>query len=282
MKLTQNQIKQYKEDGYLIINNLIDHNDIDQVVNEMKSLVEKEDLKETISVFTTNDQERKSDKYFLESGDKIRFFFEPGALKDGKLQVPKEVCFNKCGHALHDLNPVFEKFSYQQKIKDVIYSLGVLNKPLSVQSMFIFKNPKIGGEVGIHNDSTFLHTTPLTTHAIWFAFEDATTSNGCLRAMPGSHKNGITRRFIRNKTNDGCIFEGEKEGPFDLKDFVALECKKGSIILLDGSTIHYSEPNTSQQSRYAYTLHFIEGDGSAVYEADNWLQRSKELPFRVL
>jgi phytanoyl-CoA hydroxylase len=36
-------------------------------------------------------------------------FFEEGALdKDGKLLVPKELAFNKVGHAMHDINPVFE------------------------------------------------------------------------------------------------------------------------------------------------------------------------------
>jgi hypothetical protein len=40
-------------------------------------------------------------KYFLDSADKVSFFYERNALKDGKLIVPKNYAFNKIGHSLH-------------------------------------------------------------------------------------------------------------------------------------------------------------------------------------
>ncbi|GAM24396.1 hypothetical protein SAMD00019534_075710, partial [Acytostelium subglobosum LB1] len=286
MKLTSDQVKQYFEQGFLVIPDFVPHDEIDGLQSQMAKLIKEFDVDATIkSVFTTKEQQRITNKYFLESSDSIRFFFEPDAIKDEKLVVEKDVAFNKVGHALHDLDPVFEHFSYHQRIKDLIKSLGVYNHPLSVQSMYIFKNPKIGGEVGIHQDSTFLHTTPLTTHAIWFAFEDSTIENGCLRALSGSHKNGTKRRFIINEENETGVFVPPErdDSIYDRNEFAALQCKKGSIVLLDGAVVHYSEPNTSAKSRHAYTLHFIEGDGSAVYEKDNWLQRNNPaLPFREL
>ncbi|EFA79185.1 hypothetical protein PPL_08011 [Heterostelium album PN500] len=286
MKLTSEQVKQFNEQGYLIVPNFVPDNEIDEIRNEMSNILTNMNIEDEINnTFQTNEQDRNSNKYFLESGDKICYFFEPDAIKDKKLVVDKGVALNKIGHALHDLNPVFEKFSYHQRIKDLINSLDFYKKPLSVQSMYIFKNPKIGGEVGIHQDSTFLHTSPLTTIGLWFAFEDAIVANGCLRGLPGSHKNGINRRFIRDKDGSGALVFDPKENTdnYDKKDFVALECKKGSVILLDGAVVHYSEPNTSNISRHAYTLHFIEGDGSAVYESNNWLQRpDPALPFREL
>ncbi|KAN0031821.1 hypothetical protein ACTFIV_005688 [Dictyostelium citrinum] len=282
MILTEEQVKQYKKDGFLIIRNFNTTEEIDKVRGEMKKLIDELDTPSTISIFTTKDQERKMDDYFLGSGDKIRYFFEKGAIEDDKLVVPKEMAFNKVGHALHDLNPTFEEFSYSQKIHDLIYSLGIYKKALSVQSMYIFKNQKIGGEVDIHQDSTFLHTTPLTTHAIWFAFEDSTIENGCLRGLPGSHTEGITKRFITDpNAESGCSYiKLAEDREYNKSDFVALECKKGDIILLDGSVVHYSEPNTSPNSRHAYTLHFIEGDNGVIYEKNNWLQSAK--PFRIL
>ena len=43
-------------------------------------------------------------KYFLDSSDKVSFFFEPKAFKDGKLTVSKEKAINKIGHSLHEHN----------------------------------------------------------------------------------------------------------------------------------------------------------------------------------
>ena len=55
-------------------------------------------------------------------------------------------CINKVGHALHDLNPVFQHCSYDTRVGRIARQLGV-PVPLAVQSMYIFKQPKIGGEV---------------------------------------------------------------------------------------------------------------------------------------
>jgi phytanoyl-CoA hydroxylase len=49
-----------------------------------------------------------------------------------------------------------------------------------------------------HQDSTFLHTDPMKLVGVWFALEDVTKENGCLWFIPGSHQDGISRRFIRN------------------------------------------------------------------------------------
>ena len=53
-----------------------------------------------MSVFHSSTKQKSSD-YFLESGDKIRYFMEAGAVDDeGKLVVDKNVACNKIGHGL--------------------------------------------------------------------------------------------------------------------------------------------------------------------------------------
>lgn len=55
---------------------------------------------------------------------------------------------------------------------------------------FLFQQPGIGGEVVPHQDNSFLYTEPTTCTGLWLALEDATILNGCIWAIPGSHKGG--------------------------------------------------------------------------------------------
>lgn len=55
--------------------------------------------------------------------------------------------------ALHVHNPVFRSFTAQKKISDFVKGIG-LNNAVIPQSMYIFKQPKIGGYVKIHQDNT--------------------------------------------------------------------------------------------------------------------------------
>lgn len=55
-----------------------------------------------------------------------------------------------------------------------------------LQSMLIFKQPYVGGEVVPHQDSSFIATQPYSCVGIWLALEDATQDNGCLWTLPGA------------------------------------------------------------------------------------------------
>ncbi|MHC8733798.1 phytanoyl-CoA dioxygenase family protein, partial [Arenicellales bacterium IMCC56312] len=67
---------------------------------------------------------------------------------------------------------------------------------------------------------------------------------------------------------------------FDEDQAVPLEVAAGTLIIIHVALPHYSAPNRSQKSRYAYTLHAI--SGTAAYPEDNWLQRDQDLPLRCL
>ncbi|MGK3960568.1 hypothetical protein WMF38_46860 [Sorangium sp. So ce118] len=50
---------------------------------------------------------------------------------------------------LDDLDPAFARFSRSPALASVVSDLGP-SRPLLLQSMYIFKNPFIGGDVGCH------------------------------------------------------------------------------------------------------------------------------------
>jgi phytanoyl-CoA hydroxylase len=273
--LSAQQLKQYDEQGFLVIENFAAPADCDRLRARAQELVEEFDPAEVVSIFSTHEQNRLTDQYFLTSGDKIRIFFEENAFNaDGSLKYPKEKSINKIGHALHDLDPAFDRFSRHAKVRELAAALGFDN-PLLLQSMYIFKQPNIGGEVTCHQDSTFLYTDPPEIAGLWFALEDATIENGCLWAIPGGHRRGLKSRWVRTPA-DGMKFEIYDREPWPEDELVPLEVSQGSLILLHGLLPHRSFENRSARSRHAYTLHLIHAE--ANYPEDNWLQRS--LPLR--
>ena len=276
MPLSRQEINNYQHKGFLVVKGFADQAECDRLRARAAEMVQEFDPAEVVSIFSTHEQNRTTDDYFLTSGDKIRFFFEENAFNaDGTLKYEKEKSINKIGHALHDLDPLFERFSRSEKIKDVATAIGMKN-PLLLQSMYIFKQPNIGGEVTCHQDSTFLYTDPIDIVGLWFALEDATIENGCLWAIPGGHRSGLKSRWVRSP--EGMKFEIFNAESWPEDQLVPLEVSKGSLILLNGLLPHRSFENRSSHSRHAYTLHLISAD--ANYPTDNWLQRSPTMPLR--
>ena len=229
------------------------------------------------TVFSTTEQTHAQDEWFLTSADVIRPFFEDGAFDaEGNLIVPIDRALNKMGHALHDLDPVFDRFSRTADLASLVAELGVAD-PLLLQSMVIFKPPRIGGEVVCHCDHSFLWTDPQTVVGLWFALDDATVANGCMWAIPGGHVGGARTRF-RLDGSGGTTTDILDPTPYNHGDLVPMEAEAGTLIAFHGCLPHWSGANTSHRPRLAYTLHVI--DRMAHYRADNWLQRGADLPLR--
>ena len=268
--LTPSQLESWERDGFLVVEDFVSTAECDGLRARAHELIGGFDPDEVQSIFTTHEQTRTSDEYFLESGDKVRFFVEEEDTRT----------VNKIGHALHDLDPAFDAFSRRDGLGEIATDIGVQD-PRLLQSMYILKAPHVGGEVTSHTDHTFLWTDPPSVVGFWFAVEDATLENGCMWALPGGHRLPARKRFKR-AAGGGTeleIFDDEPyPSSFDGRDEVPLPARKGTLILLHGLLPHRSDANRSDRPRDAYTIHVI--DGAARYAADNWLQRSDDLPLR--
>lgn len=273
--LTSEQIETFDTDGYVVCEGMIPRETCDNLRSHAADLIDQIQPADIAAVFTTTGNQVR-DEYFLESAASTRFFWEEEAVEsDGTLNRPKELAVNKFGHAMHDLDPVFDNFARRTGMAELAADLGFGNA-LLMQSMYICKQPAIGGEVTLHNDHAFLWTEPMRTFGFWVALEDATTENGCLWVQPGGQRRPQRSRFRRD--GEGATRMDEWDDPYPMEGLVPLEAETGTVVVIDGMLPHWSDTNRSDRSRHAYTLHVVDPD--ADWPDDNWLQRPESLPFK--
>jgi phytanoyl-CoA hydroxylase len=268
----------YERHGFAVMERIIDPALLDSIRSAALRIVEDFDIDRQRAVFTTRDRDAGRDQYFVSSGEAIHCFLEEDALgTDGQLRWPKARAINKIGHALHDLNPQFEAFCRQPVLADLLRGLGY-RSPQLWQSMYIFKQPHIGGEVRWHQDATYLMTSPATVIGLWVAVEDADRENGCLWVQPGGHVGPLREIYqfdhvsqrAELRTIDVTPWPGDRQA-------VPVEVPAGSLVMFHDHMPHFSSHNHSPRSRHAFTMHFAES--TSRWSELNWLQRPTLGPF---
>lgn len=124
--LTDEQRARYQRDGYIVLPDFKSAAQIAALRARAAQIVDEFDPGQGSSIFTTQNQVTATDDYFLRSDITIRCFFEEEAFdKHGRLRQDKALSINKIGHALHDLDPVFNHFSRDPRLAAVARDLGL-------------------------------------------------------------------------------------------------------------------------------------------------------------
>lgn len=266
-------LSQFQKDGYVVLEDFLTPQEVEELKSSGEEFTTNLPPEKERKIFNAIDVQQNRDQYFLDSSDKVSFFFESEALEDdGKLKVHPRVSLNKVGHALHWLHPIFKKISFDERVKEVAFQLN-FQEPAICQSMYIYKNPGTSSEVIAHQDASYLYTDPVNLVGFWIALDDVTLENGCLWMAPGSHVSGVHRRYVRNKDpNSKELLLYDKAAPcYPQSNFRPIPVRKGTCILIHGQVVHFSKLNKSEKSRHAYTFHVIETK-HVSYSKDNWLQ----------
>lgn len=229
-RLSKEQIEFFNEQGYLSGIKLLDDKQIEVLKKELEEVADsKHPLHHLFHEFHSN-----------ESSD------------------PNTILFHSLGHwriskAFHDViwNPAFLMAAHQL--------LG--EKGVRFWHDQLFCKPAYhGGVVAWHQDYSYWTRTVKMQHlTCWCGLDDATTQNGCIYYVPGSHKWGLLQKPTLAGQMEGLLEFLTPEQKEAFKP-VPVELKAGYATFHHPLMVHGSYENKSNRSRRAFVLNvFADG-----------------------
>lgn len=122
----------------------------------------------------------------------------------------------------------------------------------------VFGKPAHSGkETPWHQDGEYWPIRPLATCSVWIAMDAATKENGCLRVIPGSHRDKRLRGHDTNNSDGLTLNQQLRTDEYREEDAHDIELEPGQISLHDIYMVHGSKPNRSPHRRAGYVLRFM-------------------------
>jgi ectoine hydroxylase-related dioxygenase (phytanoyl-CoA dioxygenase family) len=148
-------------------------------------------------------------------------------------------------------------------------------------SHFISKDPYTGRATPWHEDSAFWQGR-LSSYdniiTIWLALDPADRENGCMRVVPGSHRNGFSE--YEAVDSERHTFDRQIKD-MDESQAVYFELAAGECSLHDSRIMHGAAANTSPRRRCGYTMRYFATDAKVDPERNAghkiWLARGRDL-----
>ncbi|UVI30864.1 phytanoyl-CoA dioxygenase family protein [Paenibacillus spongiae] len=239
MKLSAEQVKQFNENGYLVVPGLLTPLQLE----ELKRMVDAV-LDGTIKPDPSQDLED------------FELQYEPAVT--GSAAVPRRDRIRVAFHLCHS-HPYFWNHAVRPEILDVVESLLGERIKLYTDQMFV-KPAHHGSEVPFHQDHAYwTQVEPYRMISCWVALDDATVENGCVRMLPGTHHQLLPHREFEGNQRYGLL-----EEDVDAGREVAVEIKAGSAMFHHSLTVHRSFPNLGDQGRRGLVTIYMPADAVFV------------------
>jgi len=229
--LNDEQVKQFVDDGFLIVPDLINAEELDELKHDIVKVARGDYPNEGISPLPADVSEEEVLKNIL------------------------------CIHQPHYISPVMLKYVKHPKISGVLSQVTAAHLPYwdgsvkCMQSMYFVKPPSFQGQAW-HQDEIYIPTRDRSLIGAWIAVDDATIDNGCLWVMPGSHRNGYLYPQRPHENHDEFDFAPESYGFDDSKE-VPVEVKAGTVVFFNGYLLHRSRKNRSDIYRRVLVNHYM-------------------------
>ena len=223
--LSQDAIKQYREKGWVVINDVFSRDEAEKVA-ELALQVSQEELKQ------------------------VKGSYQADHSADGKM-APRKIDhpYNK--------SEKFRAFVMNPRLVALLRELMGVDPLLCTDQIFM-KPPRFGSAKPYHQDNAYFLCEP-ADHVItaWIALDDVDEENGCLRYIDGSHKGEIL-------PHDPVPGEPHNKAPaphlIDLKRESLAIVRKGGVVFHHSKTLHTSHRNESDRWRRGYATHWVAAD----------------------
>ena len=243
-KLSTKQIKKYNEDGFVIIDNVIDEDFLNKVKLATTKIVEKASL-----IDNSNDQYDLADNH-----------------SRSKISVRR----------------IKQPHSFDNTFKDLLYYPSVIQKVKSLlgpnfrlhNGKINLKSPSAGDLVDWHQDWAFYPHSNDDVLAVGIMLDDMTSENGSVLFIPGSHKGKIYNHH-HNGYFAGAI-DVEKDN-IDLSDAFEVTGKAGSITIHHARLLHASKPNNSNNMRRFLLWEFAASDAWPLMGINDYNDFNKKI-----
>lgn len=150
---------------------------------------------------------------------------------------------------------VFDMISHPN-VLDAAESLLGPNLVVRDTAWFV-KTPGDKKYISWHQDATYWGLHPPLVTTAWIALSDSTAENGCMRVVPGSHKNPILPH-IETYSPDNALSRGQ-EIAVDVRedDAVDIVLQPGQMSLHDVAIVHGSNANHSSRPRIGIAVRYM-------------------------
>ncbi|KAF2830261.1 phytanoyl-CoA dioxygenase, partial [Ophiobolus disseminans] len=279
--LDDEQVQFWKDDGYLVVPEMLPKNKIAEL---LQCVHESAEAIATGGPGAKRQEFSKWEKGCVNPNGRVIAALTERAFQSNTRPLQH---IQRLGCGVHRVLPPFRRAIMSAQHTEIAKSLGYTD-PRVVQSLVVVKAAEVGRRVVPHQDGCTSFTDPPSCTTFWYALEDADANNGCLAVVPGSHRVAPIIRRCRGDEKGMPEFEALKEPIFadihgvsadaptpeknDKGDFVykELEVEAGTLVLMHGNLMHTSAANRSEKSRVAFNFGVVEG--GLEWKEDNYLQ----------
>jgi ectoine hydroxylase-related dioxygenase (phytanoyl-CoA dioxygenase family) len=152
-------------------------------------------------------------------------------------------------------SPLFKEAAADSRLVSALREV-IGNRIIFMSDKIVFKNAQTDFGSPWHQDYPYWYGSH--KFSVWIALDEADSSNGCLRVVPGSHLLGSVNHG--GQSSDGLGFDNRlRHNDVDPTKIVDLPASQGDAILFSDLLFHSSYPNTSGKDRWALISTYKDG-----------------------